>query len=81
MLDVQRAAPWLALFAACYQVRSNGAGAVWFERVALPAAGGVLEQPAKELMVLEHLEAVATELLVARIERTRAEKAERTDGR
>jgi len=51
-------------------------GAAWWERTALPAAGGIAEQPAKDLMVLEHLEDIANELLQERLQASRARKRE-----
>lgn len=43
---------WLGLFALTHELRSAGPGVVRYERVALPVAGGVADQPARTLEAL-----------------------------
>lgn len=55
-----------------YQLRVDAfTGSAWFERVALPFAGGVYEQPAREMEALAVLESVATEVLHEQMKESR----------
>lgn len=44
---------WLALFDITYTLRVTGLGGVQWERVALPAVGGIEDQPAVDLLALD----------------------------
>lgn len=55
---------WLELFRQTHRLRVDGlSGSVRYERIALPRAGGVYDQPAQEMEALEVLEATATAVL------------------
>lgn len=55
--------PSLRLFRACYRLKADGWTTPRFERVALPAAGGMEDQPALVLEQLDLIETVTNDLL------------------
>lgn len=65
MLDLRAVSDYLAAFDACYRVGVVGSGLLRYERIALPEAGGVLEQPAMVMEALDEMERIANEELAA----------------
>ncbi|MCK5642357.1 MAG: hypothetical protein KAJ19_16235, partial [Gammaproteobacteria bacterium] len=59
---------WIDLFAHTHRVKSDGwTGAVNVERVALPAAGGIADQPARTLQALDVLEQTTVTIIKEQI--------------
>lgn len=69
----------LTLFDECYRPRRGDSGEVRFERVALPCAGGVLDQPAKVLAMLGWVERWQNDELRRAVVEHRRNKREQTD--
>jgi hypothetical protein len=53
----------LTLFRHAYEMTSNGFGAMWFRRIALPASGGIEDQPAKVMQQLAWVESLENAIL------------------
>lgn len=68
---------WIELFHQTHQVRIEGlSGYVRYERTALPVAGGLYDQPARDMEALEVLEATANAVVAEQAKERRArEKA------
>lgn len=81
VLELQASGDAISAFDACYRVASDGfSGRVAFERVVLPHAGGVLDQPARLMESLQLIEAVASEELAADVAAYRRQKQDRDNG-
>lgn len=74
--DVEEA---MAVFRHAYEVTSNGFGAVWYRRTALPVEGGIEAQPAKVMQQLQWLERLNNDQMAARMKEQREVKR-REDG-
>lgn len=71
----------LALFRLTHTVRHGASGVPYWERVALPAAGGVDDQSPQILDTLAWIARVANGVLLERAHRAAAERAARRSGR
>jgi len=64
---------WIDIFHQTHQVRVDGlSGYVRFERTALPVAGGLYDQPARDMEALSVLEAVAAAVIDEQTKERRA---------